>query len=119
MIDFQRLRNDLLALGCLALAVFLALSLGTYDPADPPGSLVFPAHDYKGDTVSTIGEEKAYNPRLQVKSVDEYIDLMGKLNLPNPKMMDVAVPANMKIGMANLAYNFKRLIWHEGRSAPA
>lgn len=44
MIDFQRLKNDLLALGCLALAVFLALSLGSYDPADPPGSLVFPAH---------------------------------------------------------------------------
>jgi S-DNA-T family DNA segregation ATPase FtsK/SpoIIIE len=44
MIDFQRLRNDLLALGCLALAVFLALSLGSYDPADPPGALVFPAH---------------------------------------------------------------------------
>ena len=44
MIDFQRLKNDLLALGCLALSVFLALSLGSYDPADPPASLVFPAH---------------------------------------------------------------------------
>jgi glyoxylase-like metal-dependent hydrolase (beta-lactamase superfamily II)/rhodanese-related sulfurtransferase len=66
----------------------------------PDETLVFPAHDYKGDTVSTIGEEKACNPRLQVKSVDEYADLMGKLNLANPKMMDVAVPANMKIGMA-------------------
>ena len=59
-----------------------------------------PAHDYKGDTVSTIGEEKRYNPRLQVKSVDEYVDLMSKLNLPNPKMMDVAVPANMRQGLA-------------------
>ncbi len=66
----------------------------------PDDTLVFPAHDYKGDTVSTIGEEKRYNPRLQVKSVDEYVDLMGKLNLPNPKMMDVAVPANMRQGLA-------------------
>jgi glyoxylase-like metal-dependent hydrolase (beta-lactamase superfamily II)/rhodanese-related sulfurtransferase len=66
----------------------------------PDETLVYPAHDYKGDTVSTIGEEKAFNPRLQVKSVEEYVDLMGKLNLPNPKMMDVAVPANMRIGLA-------------------
>jgi len=65
----------------------------------PDETLVFPAHDYKGDTVSTIGEERAFNPRLQVKSVDEYIDLMNNLNLPNPKMMDVAVPANMRVGM--------------------
>lgn len=66
----------------------------------PDATLVYPAHDYKGDTVSTIGEEKAYNPRLQVKSVDEYVALMNNLHLSNPKMMDVAVPANMKIGMA-------------------
>ncbi len=66
----------------------------------PEETMVFPAHDYKGDTVSTIGEEKRYNPRLQVKSVDEYVELMSKLNLPNPKMMDVAVPANMKVGLA-------------------
>jgi len=66
----------------------------------PEETLVYPAHDYKGDTVSTIGEEKRYNPRLQVKSVDEYVDLMSKLNLPNPKMMDVAVPANMRVGLA-------------------
>jgi glyoxylase-like metal-dependent hydrolase (beta-lactamase superfamily II)/rhodanese-related sulfurtransferase len=66
----------------------------------PDETLVYPAHDYKGDTVSTIGEEKRHNPRLQVKSVDEYVDLMSKLNLPNPKMMDVAVPANMKVGLA-------------------
>jgi rhodanese-related sulfurtransferase len=62
--------------------------------------MIFPAHDYKGETVSTIGEEKAFNPRLQVKSVDEYADLMNRLNLPNPKMMDVAVPANMRVGFA-------------------
>jgi rhodanese-related sulfurtransferase len=66
----------------------------------PEETLVFPAHDYKGDTVSTIGEEKRYNPRLQVRSVDEYVDLMSKLNLPNPKMMDVAVPANLRQGLA-------------------
>jgi len=66
----------------------------------PDQTLVYPAHDYKGDTVSTIGEEKACNPRLQVKSVDEYVALMNSLNLPNPKMMDVAVPVNMKVGLA-------------------
>jgi sulfur dioxygenase len=66
----------------------------------PEETLVFPAHDYKGDTVSTIGEEKRHNPRLQVKSVDEYVDLMSKLKLPNPKMMDVAVPANLRQGLA-------------------
>jgi sulfur dioxygenase len=66
----------------------------------PEDTLVFPAHDYKGDTVSTIGEEKRSNPRLQVKSVDEYVDLMSKLKLANPKMMDVAVPANMRQGLA-------------------
>jgi glyoxylase-like metal-dependent hydrolase (beta-lactamase superfamily II) len=66
----------------------------------PDETLVFPAHDYKGDTVSTIGEEKAFNPRLQVKSVDQYVHLMTNLNLPNPKMMDVAVPANMRVGLA-------------------
>jgi rhodanese-related sulfurtransferase len=65
----------------------------------PEETLVFPAHDYKGDTVSTIGEERRYNPRLQVRSVDEYIELMANLKLPNPKMMDVAVPANMHVGL--------------------
>src|SRR5204863_8392291 len=64
----------------------------------PEDTLVFPAHDYKGDTVSTIGEEKRCNPRLQVKSVDEYVDLMSKLKLANPKLMDVAVPANLHVG---------------------
>jgi sulfur dioxygenase len=66
----------------------------------PDETLVFPAHDYKGETVSTIGEERAFNPRLQVKSVDEYVALMNSLNLPNPKMMDVAVPTNMRVGLA-------------------
>ncbi|MDR3423047.1 MAG: MBL fold metallo-hydrolase [Xanthobacteraceae bacterium] len=65
----------------------------------PDATLVYPAHDYKGETVSTIGEEKFFNPRLKVKSVDEYVDLMNNLKLPNPKMMDVAVPANMQVGL--------------------
>jgi sulfur dioxygenase len=63
-------------------------------------TMVFPAHDYKGDTVSTIGEEKRCNPRLQVGSVDAYVALMNGLNLSNPKMMDVAVPANKRQGLA-------------------
>ena len=66
----------------------------------PDATLVFPAHDYKGEMVSTIGEEKAFNPRLQVKSVNEYVELMNNLKLPNPKMMDVAIPANSKIGLS-------------------
>src|SRR3954451_1683940 len=65
----------------------------------PDETMVFPAHDYKGDTVSTVGEEKAFNPRLQVRSVDEYADLINNLKLPNPKMMDVAVPANQHVGL--------------------
>jgi sulfur dioxygenase len=66
----------------------------------PDETLVYPAHDYKGDTVSTIAEERAFNPRLQVKSPEEYVALMNNLNLANPKMMDVAVPANMHQGLA-------------------
>ena len=65
----------------------------------PDETLVFPAHDYKGDTVSSIAEEKAHNPRLRVKSAEEYVALMNGLNLANPKMMDVAVPANMHQGL--------------------
>jgi sulfur dioxygenase len=65
----------------------------------PDPTLIYPAHDYKGDTVSTIGEEKQFNPRLKVKSIDEYVDLMNNLKLPNPKMMDVAVPANIHVGL--------------------
>ena len=64
----------------------------------PDETLVYPAHDYKGETVSTIGEERAFIPRLRVRSVDEYVQVMSNLNLPDPKMMDVAVPANPKVG---------------------
>ena len=65
----------------------------------PEDTLVYPAHDYKGDTVSTIGEERLNNPRLQVASEAAYVEIMENLNLANPKMMDVAVPANLKIGL--------------------
>ena len=64
----------------------------------PDETLVYPGHDYKGDSVSTIAEERAHNPRLQVASADQYADIMNNLNLPNPKMMDVAIPANLSIG---------------------
>jgi len=65
----------------------------------PDQTLVYPAHDYKGEMVSTILEERQFNPRLQVKSVEEYVDIMNNLNLPDPKMMDVAVPSNLKLGI--------------------
>lgn len=64
----------------------------------PEDTLVFPAHDYRGNTVSTIGWERNHNPRLQVSSPEEYADIMNNLNLPDPKMMDVAVPANKSVG---------------------
>ena len=62
----------------------------------PEETLVYPAHDYKGNQFSTIGNEKKNNPRLQVNSAAEYAEIMDNLNLANPKMMDVAVPANLK-----------------------
>ena len=62
----------------------------------PEKTFVYPAHDYKGNKVSTIGSEKKNNPRLQVKSLDEYSEIMSNLKLSNPKMMDIAVPANIK-----------------------
>lgn len=65
----------------------------------PDDTMVYPGHDYQGNTVSTIGEERAHNPRLQVKSAAEYIELMNGLNLTNPKMIDVTVPANQRIGL--------------------
>jgi glyoxylase-like metal-dependent hydrolase (beta-lactamase superfamily II) len=64
----------------------------------PDETLVYPAHDYKGWTVSTIAEEKAHNPRLQVASEEAYVELMSNLKLPNPKLMDIAVPANLACG---------------------
>ena len=66
----------------------------------PEDTLVYPGHDYRGNTVSSIWEEKHFNPRLQVRSADEYAELMANLNLPNPRYMDVAVPANLKCGLS-------------------
>ena len=66
----------------------------------PDETLVYPAHDYRGCTVSTIAEERRWNPRLQVGSVEEYVTLMNGLRLPSPKLMDVAVPANLRCGQA-------------------
>ena len=62
----------------------------------PEKTLVYPAHDYNGKTHSTIEVEKNNNPRLQVKSAEEYAEIMSNLKLSNPKMMDIAVPANKK-----------------------
>ncbi len=62
----------------------------------PEKTLVFPAHDYKGKKNSTIGNEKNNNPRLQVSSKEEYAEIMNNLKLPNPKMLDIAVPANLQ-----------------------
>ena len=62
----------------------------------PEKTLVFPAHDYNGKKYSTIKNEKKNNPRLQVSSANEYAEIMNNLNLENPKMMDIAVPANVK-----------------------
>ena len=59
-------------------------------------TLVYPSHDYKGKKVSTIEKEKKNNPRLQVSSKEEYVKIMNNLTLANPKMMDIAVPANKK-----------------------
>jgi glyoxylase-like metal-dependent hydrolase (beta-lactamase superfamily II) len=64
----------------------------------PEDTLVYPAHDYNGMTVSTIGEERRHNPRLQVASVEEYQRLMDSLKLDSPRLMDVAVPANLACG---------------------
>ena len=62
----------------------------------PEKTLVYPAHDYNGKKNSTIKNEKNNNPRLQVSSKEEYAEIMNSLNLSNPKMMDIAVPANLK-----------------------
>lgn len=64
----------------------------------PDHTRVYPGHDYKGWTVSTVAEERAHNPRLQVADKQAYVELMGNLHLPNPVLMDVAVPANQACG---------------------
>ena len=69
----------------------------------PDETLVYPAHDYKGMTVSSIGEEKYHNPRLQVANKQAYIDMMNGLKLDNPRLMDIAVPANNSCGLKSAA----------------
>lgn len=70
----------------------------------PDDTVVLPGHDYKGWTRSTLAEEKAHNPRLQLINKDSFIDHMNNLNLPNPKMMDVAVPANLTCGKLEVTH---------------
>jgi glyoxylase-like metal-dependent hydrolase (beta-lactamase superfamily II)/rhodanese-related sulfurtransferase len=70
----------------------------------PDDTLVYPGHDYNGHTVSTIGDERKNNPRLQVNSAGEYAAIMAGLKLANPKMMDVAVPANRAMGLNQKRY---------------
>ncbi|MES9988381.1 MAG: MBL fold metallo-hydrolase [Candidatus Thiodiazotropha endolucinida] len=69
----------------------------------PEQTLVYPAHDYHGMTVSTVWEEKHYNPRLKVSDKQAYVELMNSLKLDNPRMMDIAVPANRKCGLKTAA----------------
>ncbi|CAI5662103.1 unnamed protein product [Oreochromis niloticus] len=64
----------------------------------PDECLIYPAHDYLGQTVSTVGEERKFNPRL-TKSMEEFVELMNNLNLPKPKKIDISVPANLVCGL--------------------
>lgn len=65
----------------------------------PDDTTLYPAHDYKGWTASSIGEERRFNPRLAGKTREQYIEIMNSLDLPDPKMMDVAIPANLACGL--------------------
>ena len=65
----------------------------------PEETLLYPAHDYKGEKVSTIGKEKKQNPRLQVSSVDEYIEIMNNLDLKKPAQIDYNVSKNINLGV--------------------
>jgi glyoxylase-like metal-dependent hydrolase (beta-lactamase superfamily II) len=64
----------------------------------PEETLLYPAHDYKGEKVSTIGKEKKSNPRLQVNSVDEYIEIMNNLNLKKPAEIETNISRNINLG---------------------
>ncbi len=64
----------------------------------PDETFLYPAHDYRGKTVSTIGKEKKSNPRLQVKNVEEYIEIMNNLNLKKPDQIDYNITNNLKLG---------------------
>jgi glyoxylase-like metal-dependent hydrolase (beta-lactamase superfamily II) len=69
----------------------------------PDITRVYPGHDYRGNAVSTIGWEKRHNARLTGRSRAEFIELMGNLKLPRPKMMDIFVPANRRLGIPHAA----------------
>jgi len=75
----------------------------------PDETLIYPGHDYDGNIASTIREERQFNPRLQVNSADEYVELMNSLRLPNPRMMDIAVPNNLNIGLSQQALEARGL----------
>ena len=64
----------------------------------PEETLLYPGHDYKGESVSSIGKEKQINPRLQVSNMEEYVEIMNKLNLSKPNLMDTNVTRNIKLG---------------------
>ncbi len=64
----------------------------------PEETILYPGHDYNGEKMSTIGNEKKFNPRLQVNSENEYEEIMNNLNLPKPKLMDINIPRNIKLG---------------------
>ena len=64
----------------------------------PDETLLYPAHDYKSEKVSTIGKEKKYNPRLQVNSENEYVEIMGNLDLKKPKQLEFNVSKNINLG---------------------
>jgi sulfur dioxygenase len=68
----------------------------------PDNTIVWPGHDYKGKTQSTIGIEKTGNARISNRSLSEFVTLMGQLNLPKPKRLDEAVPANQRSGLASM-----------------
>lgn len=74
----------------------------------PDDAIVWPGHDYHGRTHSTIGHEKAHNPRLAGKSLAEFVALMNNLNLPRPRRMDEAVPANLRGGIRHDADGAER-----------
>ena len=65
----------------------------------PDATRVWPGHDYKGQSVSTIGWEKAHNARVCGRSREAFVELMDGLNLPQPKLIDIAVPANRNLGL--------------------
>ena len=64
----------------------------------PEDTILYPGHDYNGKESSTIGNEKKFNPRLQVKNVDEYVELMSNLNLAKPELIDINVSRNINLG---------------------